>query len=407
MIGDRIRQARLAAGLTQGEVVAHLASGGFTITKAALSKYEKGKSEPKQSVLILLGRVLGVKPSYFLTEPVLSIEWLAFRKQTSLGKGRQEQIKAFVEEVVEKQSRLEEVFYPRQRWTFPKPTTVAVPEDAEVVSQQLRKRWKLDDAPIDSVVEMIEDRGGFVVEYPEQGVQFDGLSGRANGRPVVVVNGGSSVDRYRYNVAHELGHLLVSCPNCSSKEAEGMAHRFAAALLVPANVAKWELGEKRRHLTFAEVGVLKEKYGLSMQAWMRRARDLEIISEGLYKSMCIEFSGKGWRKHEPYGYSGHEKPKRLVQMALRAVAEGIITREEANRICENCGADPMAAVEKVTSDTLSPTELLRLPRSQRARVLADAAARAEREYRNNPELTDFNAFGEDDLYAEGEDSEAR
>ena len=110
MIGDRIRQARLAAGLTQDEVVERLASGGFTITKAALSKYEKGKSEPKQSVLILSGRVLGVKPSYFLTEPVLSVEWLAFRKQTSLGKGKQEQIKAFVEEVVEKQSRLEEVY---------------------------------------------------------------------------------------------------------------------------------------------------------------------------------------------------------------------------------------------------------------------------------------------------------
>jgi Zn-dependent peptidase ImmA (M78 family)/transcriptional regulator with XRE-family HTH domain len=407
VIGDRIRQARLAAGLTQDEVVERLASAGLTITKAALSKYEKGKSEPKQSPLILLGRVLGVKANYFLSEPVLSIEWLAFRKQTSLGKGKQEQIKAFVEEVVEKQSRLEEAFYPRQRSTFPKPTTVAAPQAAEVVSQQLRKAWKLDDAPIDSLVEMVEDKGGFVVEYPEHGVQFDGLSGRANGRPVVVINGESSVDRYRYNVAHELGHLLMSCPGLTAKEEEGLAHRFAAALLVPGDVAKWELGEKRRHLTFAELGVLKEKYGLSMQAWVRRARDLEIISEGLYKSLCIEFSSKGWRKHEPYGYSGHEKPKRLVQMALRALAEGIITREEANRICENCGADPMAAVEKVTSDTLSPTELLRLPRAQRARILADAAARAEKEYRKNPDVTDFDAFGEDDLYVEGEDSEAR
>ena len=97
-----------------------------------------------------------------------------------------------------------------------------------------------------------------------------------------------------------------------------MANRFAAALLVPANVAKWELGEKRRHLTFAELGVLKEKYGLE-SAGVGAACQMEIISEGLYKSMCIEFSGKGWRKHEPYGYSGHEKPKRLVQMALRAV----------------------------------------------------------------------------------------
>lgn len=393
MIGDRIRQARLAGGLTQDQVVERLASSGLRLTKAALSKYEKGKSEPKQSALISLGRVLGVKPNYFLTEPGLSIEWLAFRKHASLGKGKQERIKAFVEETVERQSRLEEVFYPRQRWTFPKPTTVAVPQEAETVSQQLRKAWKLGDAPIDSLVEMVEDKGGFVVEYPEQGAQFDGLSGRANGRPVVVVNGESTVDRYRYNVAHELGHLLMFCPNLTAKEEEALAHRFAAALLVPADVAKFELGEKRRHLSFAELGLLKEKYGLSMQAWVRRARDLEIISEGLYRSLCIEFSSQGWRKHEPCGYSGHEKPKRLVQMALRALAEGMITREEANRICENCGADPMAAAEKVTRDTLSPTELLRLPRALRARVLADAAAHAEKEYRNNPDLTDYLSGG--------------
>jgi len=407
VIGDRIRQARLAAGLTQDEVVKRLDSAGLKITKAALSKYEKGKSEPKQSVLVLLGRVLGAKPSYFLTEPVLRVEWLAFRKQTSLRKGKQEQIKAFVEGVVEKQSRFECVFYPKQRSAFPKPTVAAAPQDAEVISQRLRKAWKLDDAPIDSLVEMVEDKGGFVVEYPESGIQFDGLSGRANGRPVVVVNTETSVDRYRYNVAHELGHLMMSCPDLTSKKEEGLAHRFAAALLVPADVAKRELGEKRRHLSFAELGVLKEKFGLSMQAWVRRARDLEIISEGLYKSLCIDFSTKGWRKHEPYGYSGHEKPKRLLQMALRAVAEGIIAQEEASRICEDCGADPMAAVKKVKSTVSSPTELLRLPRGQRAQILADAAARAEKEYRKNSDLTDFNAFGKDDLYVEGESTETR
>jgi len=351
---------------------------------------------------------LGAKPSYFLTEPVLKIEWLAFRKQTKLGKNKQEQIKAFVEDVVEKQWRLADVFYPRQRSAFPKPTVAATAQDAEGISRQLRKKWKLGDTPIDSLVEMVEDKGGFVVEFPEPGIQFDGLSGRADGRPVVVVNAESSVDRYRYNVAHELGHLMMICPKGAPKEEERRAHRFAAALLVPADVAIRELGEKRRHLSFAELGVLKEKYGLSMQAWVRRARDLEIISEGLYKSLFIEFSAKGWRKHEPYDYSGHEKPKRLVQMVLRAVAEGIIAQEDANRICRDCGADPMSGEKKIKSTVTSPSEILKLPRKQRAQILADAAARAEKEYRGNSNLTEFDAFGEDDLYAESqEDTETR
>ena len=405
MIGDRIRQARLAAGMTQDEVVEHLAKAGHPITKAALSKYEKKKSEPKQALLILLARVLGVKPGYFLSEPKLRVVWLAFRKQAKLSKTKQEQIKAYVEEVVENQAWLQRTLYPQQTPSFPKPQKVQSPADAEQASQKLRRTWGLGDAPIDSLVEMVEDKGGFVVEYPEPGVQFDGLSGRADGSPVVVVNPGTNVDRCRYNVAHELGHLLMTCPRATEKEQEGLAHRFAAALLVPATIAKQELGENRRHLTFPELGVLKQKYGLSMQAWVRRARDLEIISESAYTSLCIEFSSKGWRQHEPFSYQGHEKPKRLVQMALRAVAEGIISPDDANRMCKGCGTDPFSVVQKVEG-SVSPTELVKLPRGQRTQILADAAAQAENEYRTNPDLTDFNAFGEDDLHVESSSTEA-
>ncbi|MCX7426424.1 MAG: XRE family transcriptional regulator [Planctomycetia bacterium] len=405
MIGDRIRQARLAAGMTQDEVVQHLAKAGHPITKAALSKYEKRRSEPKQALLVLLARVLGVKPGYFLTEPKLTLVWLAFRKQAKLSKTRQEQIKACVEEVVENQAWLQRTLYPRQTPSFPKPQKVQSPADAEQASQKLRSTWRMGDAPIDSLVEMVEDKGGFVVEYPEPGVQFDGMSGRADGSPVIVVNPGTNVDRCRYNVAHELGHLLMTCPRVTEKEQEGLAHRFAAALLVPATIAKQELGENRRHLTMPELGVLKQKHGLSMQAWARRARDLEIISESAYTSLCIEFSSRGWRQHEPVSYQGHEKPKRLVQMALRALAEGIISPEDANRMCKECDIDPFSVVGKV-EDSVSPTELLRLPRGQRTQILADAAAQAEKEYRTNPDLTDFNAFGEDDLHVESGSTEA-
>ncbi len=408
VIGDRIRQARLAAGMTQDEVAGRLAKAGHPITKAALSKYEKKKSEPKQTLLVLLGKVLNVKPSYFLSEPTLTVKWLAFRKQTKLSKSKQEQIKAYVEEVVEHQAWLQATLYPRQSVAFPQPARVRSPEDAEMASQELRKAWELGDAPIDSLVETVEDKGGFVIEYPESGIQFDRLSGKADGRPVIVVNPGQHVDRCRYNVAHELGHVFTTCPRqLSEKEQEPIAHRFAAALLVPARVAKEELGEKRRHLDFGELGVLKQKYGLSMQAWIRRAKDLEIIPDSVYKSLCIEFSSRGWRRQEPVVYQGREKPKRLVQMVRRALSEGIVSPDDANRICEGCGTDPIAAVRKVGESALSPTELLRLPRSERLQILADAAVRAEKEYRTNRDLTDFNAFGEDDLDVESSNSKKR
>jgi hypothetical protein len=45
-------------------------------------------------------------------------------------------------------------------------------------------------------------------------------------------------------------------------------------------------------------------------------------------------------------------------------------------------------------------ELRQLPADERDAVLKAAAALAEELYRNNPALTDFEAFGEDDLYGE-------
>ena len=42
-----------------------------------------------------------------------------------------------------------------------------------------------------------------------------------------------------------------------------------------------------------------------------------------------------------------------------------------------------------------------------ARILAEQAALLEEAYRTNPDLTAFEAFGEDDLYGESADSETR
>ena len=55
----------------------------------------------------------------------------------------------------------------------------------------------------------------------------------------------------------------------------------------------------------------------------------------------------------------------------------------------------------------TPTELRKLPPAQRNAILAEQAAALEGEYRNNPELTDIEAFGEKDLYVDSADTETR
>jgi hypothetical protein len=52
-------------------------------------------------------------------------------------------------------------------------------------------------------------------------------------------------------------------------------------------------------------------------------------------------------------------------------------------------------------------ELRKLPLDQRDAILEAAAAMAEEDYRNDPELTAFDAFGPDDLYGESSSAETR
>jgi len=50
-------------------------------------------------------------------------------------------------------------------------------------------------------------------------------------------------------------------------------------------------------------------------------------------------------------------------------------------------------------------ELRQLPAEERDAILAAAAKLAEPLYRSDPDLTDFEAFGEDDLHVSSSDSE--
>jgi hypothetical protein len=53
---------------------------------------------------------------------------------------------------------------------------------------------------------------------------------------------------------------------------------------------------------------------------------------------------------------------------------------------------------------LTPGELRKMPRAERQRILAEAAALAEESYRNDSELTGFDAFSEEELDADESDS---
>jgi hypothetical protein len=60
-----------------------------------------------------------------------------------------------------------------------------------------------------------------------------------------------------------------------------------------------------------------------------------------------------------------------------------------------------------TGKRWAAAELRKLPPEQRDAILQAAAALAEEEYRHNPELNAFDAFGKDDLHGDSANTETR
>lgn len=116
MIGERIKQFRLANGLSLEELVAK--TGGI-VTKQAISKYEVGKSIPSPRVLISLASALGVKAASLIESPLKNIKFIAYRKQSTLLRRDQIQLENRVKCLLEDRVRLQEIIAVKNREKIP------------------------------------------------------------------------------------------------------------------------------------------------------------------------------------------------------------------------------------------------------------------------------------------------
>lgn len=322
-IGERIFLARRRLGMSQD-----LLSRQIGVSKMAVSKYEREMDMPSSKVLIRLSEALQVPVEFFFRPPIgeLQIQW--FRKLSSLTKKEQESVIAQTQEWLERYLEIEEILQEA-------PTKVELPkyavkslDDVESAANDLRNYWSLGDDAIESVVELLEDQR-IKVGIIDGLDGFDACTFYANDAPVIVVKRGLSGDRQRFSLAHELGHLVLECD--PGIDAERIAHRFAGAFLVPAATARRELGSHRTNLDLQELGLLKQKYGMSMQAWVYRSRNLNIISDKTGTILYKRFSAKGWKKREP-GHVIEPAPRRMQRLILRALAEGLISLKRAEEL---------------------------------------------------------------------------
>ena len=322
-IGERLKMARQMEGLSQ-RALAEKAG----VSAMAISKYERDLDMPSSGVLIRLAQTLNVKVEFFLRPVSVSLSAPAYRRRVSLRVKDQNVILGQAQEWLERYIDVESLFGGPPEFTMPDvDRSIATLDDVERVVLDLRRNWELGRGPIENLVEILEARG-IKVGMVEGAAKFDALTLWANDHtPVIVIKRSMPGDRQRFNLAHELGHLLLE--PTEGVDEEKAAYRFAGAFLVPAPMARFELGHRRRTLHLHELHLLKHKYGLSMQAWVYRAKDLNIISEATAARLFREFRREGWHREEPGDAIPPETPERMKRLVLRALAEDVISQSRA------------------------------------------------------------------------------
>lgn len=342
----RIKNARLLHGYTLQEVADQL-----QISKQMVSKYEKG-TLPGSDKLIALAKLFKTKVDYFFREPEVELEEINFRKKSKFN-GRR--ILALKEEI---RTRIENYLYVENLFNlnpaFKNPVgkmAIDSREDVMNAVNQIRKEWNIGNDPIHNVVELLEDHEVKVIEVNEDTSQFDGLATVIDKKYyVVVINKDMPIERKRFTLLHELGHLLLKISDKSEQVQEKCCNWFASEMLLSTENLIMEFGIKRSSITLEELKNVQTKYGISIKAIVYKLADEGIIAPQKSKAFYqrVNASKRLRSDVDASRYGGKEVSIRYENLIYRSLSEETITISKASALLDTSMEELRDSLSTVT-----------------------------------------------------------
>ncbi|MGN6219525.1 MAG: XRE family transcriptional regulator [Microbacterium sp.] len=261
------------------------------------------------------------------------------RKQQTLPQASLRKIHAQVNLTRMRLARLIQSIDIDARYTIPAIDLTEIGGPAEA-ARAVRAMWALPMGPIRNMAATLERAGIVIVPVDLESPKISAVSiPPLDGAPhLIFTNDKQPADRDRFNLAHELAHLVLHGEMTSPESAEREADEFAAEFLMPAAEIRTQL----KGLNLQRAAQLKVAWRVSMAAIIRRARDLGVIDDTRYRSLQVQMSQRGWRKVEP-GTIDRDTPtvmRQLIRIHLEehgysveelAHVAGLLSNEFAHR----------------------------------------------------------------------------
>lgn len=319
----RLRQARHLARMTKQKL-----SEGVGVSAAAIGQYESGVSAPRPEVLERLASELDQPIRFFASgRPYTQLETsdAHFSTLRSTTVGERAKALAFTEQVWELMHALE-------RWVQFPPVSLPDPPQVEasgrvlarIAAEELRHHWGISQGePFPHLTRTAEANGILVVfadfASVEEVAKVSAFSTSKLSRPIVVTppDRVNDVFIHRFNLAHEIGHLILHGEEVHGAiEIERQANTFAAELLMPEMTMRNTLPPRVDWNRYAELSAV---WGVEVKALIYRSRELGMLSDSAARRAYQRL--QGLRKVGAFGPSPTARYEGETPVLLRRAFE--------------------------------------------------------------------------------------
>lgn len=295
------------------------------ITEQAIWQYENGYVTPKLEIINKMKILFDVKSTYFFKEDLIEqensnnihIERIAYRSDTiNVAMKTQsecmhmEYLDAILNKVIMN------LHLPSNQLVELRSLVLSYlnenqdlnrDEQISQVANTARNYLKIPKNSNENLVFYLEKAGAFIIEKPI-GEKIDAYSlWSERDRPYIVLgNLKKSSVRRNFDLAHELGHLLLHyktefnmLDKSQYKVKEDEAHKFAAEFLMPKELFLEDIGKVNRISNPDSYIELKKKWLVSIQAMALRANSLDKMTYQQLRYFYMSINKKGYKSLEP------------------------------------------------------------------------------------------------------------
>lgn len=320
----RLIQALAARGLSQVALASMVG-----VSPATISKWKSGQQSPEAETLVNLSKVINVAPEWFTRPLPEKCSLPLFRSNASAHANARAMLEARLEWTQDIALALSEfvdfpeINLPKRAFTNPEQITNADIEDA---ADECRDLWNLGRRAIPDLAMAVEGAGVILVREETGAASIEGLSAwsPALNRPIVLLSADKQNGfRSRFDLAHELGHLILhkgidrSTDPARHKLMEDQAHRFAGAFLLPAETFAADV---KSPVTLDSLLLLKQRWGVSVAAMVMRLWALKVIDDDAKGLLFKRRSARWGVKAEPGDDGRAPEQTRLLKRTIELLA---------------------------------------------------------------------------------------